>query len=78
MATILKKGGRGFCPTYDVFDETRYFEPAAQSLSFQLQERESQWDDLRGHLERGDVEEFPATASIRLRRFAQTREWIFL
>ena len=35
---ILKKGGKRLLPTYDVFDETRYFEPAPQSLMFQLQE----------------------------------------
>jgi NAD+ synthetase len=35
---ILKKGGKRLLPTYDVFDETRYFEPAPQSLIFQLQE----------------------------------------
>jgi NAD+ synthetase len=36
---ILKKGGKRLLPTYDVFDETRYFEPAPQSLHFQLQEQ---------------------------------------
>src|SRR5512139_4056507 len=36
---ILKKGGKRLLPTYDVFDETRYFEPASQSLTFQLQEQ---------------------------------------
>ena len=36
---ILKKGGKRLLPTYDVFDETRYFEPAPQSLIFQLQEQ---------------------------------------
>ncbi len=36
---ILKKGGKRLLPTYDVFDETRYFEPAPQSLLFQLQDR---------------------------------------
>ncbi len=36
---ILKKGGKRLLPTYDVFDETRYFEPAPQSLLFQLQEQ---------------------------------------
>jgi NAD+ synthase (glutamine-hydrolysing) len=35
---VLKKGGKRLLPTYDVFDETRYFEPAAQGLLFQLQE----------------------------------------
>ena len=34
---ILKKGGKRLLPTYDVFDETRYFEPAPRSLIFQLQ-----------------------------------------
>ena len=33
---ILQKGGKRLLPTYDVFDETRYFEPAQQSLIFQL------------------------------------------
>jgi NAD+ synthase (glutamine-hydrolysing) len=36
---ILQKGGKRLLPTYDVFDETRYFEPAAQSLLFELQGR---------------------------------------
>ena len=36
---ILEKGGKRLLPTYDVFDETRYFEPAPQSLLFQLQEQ---------------------------------------
>jgi NAD+ synthase (glutamine-hydrolysing) len=35
---ILKKGGKRLLPTYDVFDETRYFEPAPESLVFELQE----------------------------------------
>ena len=34
---ILKKGGKRLLPTYDVFDETRYFEPSAQSLLFDLE-----------------------------------------
>jgi len=36
---ILKKGGKRLLPTYDVFDETRYFEPASQGLTFQLQDK---------------------------------------
>ena len=36
---MIKKGGKRLLPTYDVFDETRYFEPAAQSLRFQLEEQ---------------------------------------
>ena len=34
---VVKKGGKRLLPTYDVFDETRYFEPADESLLFQLQ-----------------------------------------
>lgn len=34
---ILQKGGKKLLPTYDVFDETRYFEPAAESLLFELE-----------------------------------------
>lgn len=34
--TIAGSGGKRLLPTYDVFDETRYFEPAQQSLTFEL------------------------------------------
>jgi len=34
---VLTKGGKRCLPTYDVFDETRYFEPAGKSLLFELQ-----------------------------------------
>jgi len=34
---IIKKGGKRLLPTYDVFDETRYFEPAGQSLRFRIE-----------------------------------------
>ncbi len=33
---ILARGGKRLLPTYDVFDETRYFEPASRSLRFEL------------------------------------------
>ncbi len=33
---VLKKGGKKLLPTYDVFDEMRYFEPAEESLFFDL------------------------------------------
>lgn len=36
---ILKKGGKRLLPTYDVFDETRYFEPALESLVFDLEDQ---------------------------------------
>ncbi len=32
---IFRKGGKRLLPTYDVFDETRYFEPAGESLVFE-------------------------------------------
>jgi NAD+ synthetase len=34
---VVNKGGKRLLPTYDVFDETRYFEPADESLLFQLE-----------------------------------------
>ncbi len=34
---IMGKGGKRLLPTYDVFDESRYFEPAQESLVFELQ-----------------------------------------
>ncbi len=33
---IEAKGGKRLLPSYDVFDETRYFEPASSSLAFHL------------------------------------------
>jgi NAD+ synthase (glutamine-hydrolysing) len=33
---IVAKGGKILLPSYDVFDETRYFEPAKDSLLFEL------------------------------------------
>jgi NAD+ synthase (glutamine-hydrolysing) len=34
--SVLAKAGKRCLPTYDVFDETRYFEPAEKSLLFEL------------------------------------------
>jgi NAD+ synthase (glutamine-hydrolysing) len=34
--SILKTSGKILLPTYDVFDETRYFEPAKESLRFEM------------------------------------------
>jgi len=33
---VKAKGGKRLLPTYDVFDETRYFEPAPRSLVFEM------------------------------------------
>lgn len=37
---IQKKGGKRLLPAYDVFDETRYFEPGEESLVFRLENKE--------------------------------------
>jgi NAD+ synthase (glutamine-hydrolysing) len=34
---VVKKGGKRLLPTYDVFDEARYFEPAQESLVFEME-----------------------------------------
>ncbi|MBL7211806.1 MAG: NAD+ synthase [Desulfobacteraceae bacterium] len=34
---IISKGGKRLLPTYDVFDETRYFEPSRESMIFELE-----------------------------------------
>jgi len=34
---VINKGGKRLLPAYDVFDETRYFEPAQQSLVFEME-----------------------------------------
>ncbi len=34
---VAAKGGKRLLPSYDVFDETRYFEPASGSLAFELE-----------------------------------------
>ena len=39
-------------PTYDVFDEDRYFEPATENLPVTFDGAKNRPDDLRGHLER--------------------------
>lgn len=36
---VQKKGGKKLLPAYDVFDETRYFEPAKESLFFELENK---------------------------------------
>jgi len=56
---ILKKGGKRLLPTYDVFDETRYFEPAPQSLIFQLQEHRIGVTVCEDIWNMGDVEGVP-------------------
>lgn len=59
---ILEKGGKRLLPTYDVFDETRYFEPASQSLIFQLQEKKIGVTVCEDIWNVGDVEGVPRYA----------------
>lgn len=33
---VARKGGKRLLPSYDVYDETRYFEPSPKSMSFEL------------------------------------------
>jgi NAD+ synthase (glutamine-hydrolysing) len=59
---ILKKGGKRLLPTYDVFDETRYFEPAPQSLMFELQEHRIGVTVCEDIWNMGDLEGIPRYA----------------
>jgi NAD+ synthase (glutamine-hydrolysing) len=59
---ILKKGGKRLLPTYDVFDETRYFEPASQSLTFLLQQKKIGVTVCEDIWNMGDVEGIPRYA----------------
>ena len=36
---VISKGGKKLLPAYDVFDETRYFEPSRESMIFELEEK---------------------------------------
>jgi predicted amidohydrolase len=59
---VLKKGGKRLLPTYDVFDETRYFEPASQSLTFLLQQKRIGVTVCEDIWNMGDVEGIPRYA----------------
>ena len=56
---IVKKGGKRLLPTYDVFDETRYFEPADESLLFELEGKRSGVTICEDIWNFGDFEEAP-------------------
>jgi len=34
--SVIRRGGKILLPSYDVFDETRYFEPSSESLLFEI------------------------------------------
>ncbi|RPJ23171.1 MAG: NAD+ synthase, partial [Desulfobacteraceae bacterium] len=75
---ILKKGGKRLLPTYDVFDETRYFEPASQSLTFQLQEKRVAVTICEDIWNVGDVEGVPRYALDPAEALAQQGMDIFV
>ena len=68
-AVLLKDGevGQAFhktlLPTYDVFDEDRYFEPAAEPGILELERMEAGHQHLRGRLERPRFLEAPPLPS---------------
>ena len=49
---IIWRTTKSLLPTYDVFDEDRYFEPAKNSRAVRFQRTQARHHDLRGHLER--------------------------
>jgi len=75
---ILKKGGKRLLPTYDVFDETRYFEPASQSLTFQLREERIGVTVCEDIWNVGDVEGIPRYALDPAEALAQQGMDIFV
>lgn len=56
---ILSKGGKILLPSYDVFDETRYFEPAKESLMFDIDGKKIGVTICEDIWNIGDIEEAP-------------------
>jgi NAD+ synthase (glutamine-hydrolysing) len=56
---ILARGGKRLLPTYDVFDETRYFEPASKSLLFELEGKRLGVTICEDIWNMGDIEGMP-------------------
>jgi len=56
---ILGTGGKILLPSYDVFDETRYFEPARESLLFELEGKRIGITICEDIWNMGDIEEIP-------------------
>jgi len=55
----LHKGGKILLPSYDVFDETRYFEPAKESLMFEIEGTKIGVTVCEDIWNVGDIEEAP-------------------
>jgi NAD+ synthase (glutamine-hydrolysing) len=56
---IVNKGGKILLPTYDVFDEARYFEPARESLLFEINGKKIGVTICEDIWNVGDIEEAP-------------------
>jgi len=56
---ILRTGGKILLPSYDVFDETRYFESAKESLLFELEGKRIGVTICEDIWNVGDIEEIP-------------------
>jgi NAD+ synthase (glutamine-hydrolysing) len=56
---ILSKGGKILLPSYDVFDETRYFEPTKESLIFEIEGKKFGTTICEDIWNVGDIEEAP-------------------
>jgi len=56
---ILQTGAKKLLPTYDVFDETRYFEPGPESLVFELEGKRFGVTICEDIWNFGDIEETP-------------------
>jgi len=56
---VLHKGGKILLPSYDVFDETRYFEPAKKSLLFDIEGKKIGVTICEDIWNIGDIEEAP-------------------
>lgn len=56
---IVDKGGKKLLPSYDVFDETRYFEPSEKSLTFKLEDIKIGVTICEDIWNVGDIEDVP-------------------
>ncbi len=60
---VAAKGGKKLLPSYDVFDETRYFEPADESLVFELDGKKFGVTICEDIWNVGDIENLPSYTS---------------
>jgi NAD+ synthase (glutamine-hydrolysing) len=67
---ILNKGGKILLPAYDVFDETRYFEPAKESLLFELEGKRIGVTICEDIWNMGDIEAAPRYSQDPVKRLS--------